>query len=159
MTTEQLLAVKCGDRVWIGTCSVPRSSGVRTVAKTTPTQIVIDWNGDGKYLPRFHRGDERRAGYQIGSSIWNQSKISGVATKAECAAWDDEQRVKQEAEQLRQKKEQQRAAKQAELSALFAGLEADAEIDQRNGSVRLALYGLSQVKVRWIAARLAEVKS
>src|ERR1700679_2613589 len=71
-------SLKAGDRVWVGKNRSDRGS-IRTVFKTTQTQIVLDWNGNGSYLPRY-----RMDGYRIGGGMFSEH-ISGVATKEKCA--------------------------------------------------------------------------
>lgn len=108
-----LLKIKAGDRVWIGWWSHERADGLRTVTEVTPTQIVIDWSGSG-YLKRF----KRESGYERGGGI--QSKhISGVATKAECAAYDEQHAANRKESERRRAEEKLREERRDRLTAEF----------------------------------------
>lgn len=80
--------VKAGDRVkmlfYLGSARGQFTRIVR-VHHVTPTQIILDLNGNGSYLPRYNRS----TGFCLGSRFTDY--IGGVATKEECLEWDTAQ--------------------------------------------------------------------
>jgi hypothetical protein len=87
-TARPLATIKAGDRVWVGNYRSPRFSGIKAVSRLTPTQVIIDWHGNGKYEKRYKRGDAKSTAlYCVGGSTMGDF-VSGIATESEYAAWD-----------------------------------------------------------------------
>ena len=110
--------LKAGDRVWVGKLYSDGSGRqIKTIAKVTTTQIVIDWNGNGGYCPRYRKG----GGYAIGGGRFADN-ITGLATSDECAAWDAKQERERKAAQVKADAE---AAIESKRSRLYQEFRSD----------------------------------
>ena len=142
--------IKATDRVWIGSPRAERRYGLKTVLKVTPTQIVIDWNGNGLSLPRF----KRESGCEIGKS-WMPNRITGIGTKSECGAFDLAAQMERESAMAKVAADAAREALRVELSGLFTGGHVeDEQWDDRIGFT-LSFHGLTEQAIRGIAVKLA----
>ncbi len=149
--------IKSGDRVWVGTERYGTKS-IRIVSRVTPTQIVIDWNGNGSYLTRYKRDN----GYAIGAG-YLRDNIMRVATPAQCAKWDAKQLAEQEAREREEARQQALESIRLELAALFGdsatvSKEQWGNEDMRSGKWTVEFHFLTEDGVRELAARWAKAK-
>jgi hypothetical protein len=149
---NDLASIKAGDRAWVGSHYGERNSGIRQVKKVTPTQIVIDWNNNGgSYVVRF----KRDSGYEIAGG-WFPKRITGIATKSECAKFDAEQLAAKLAREAKDKVEAARAALRTELEALF-DTPVNISVDRnQDDTFRLEFCDLTADRIREIAKILKE---
>lgn len=111
--TTHISYMKAGDRVWLGTNRYGPHE-IRTITRVTPTQIVIDWNGNGSYLVRFRRDNGRRiAGGYLAHDILR------AATPSQCADWDAKQAALEENRRNKEQQEEALETLRLELAALF----------------------------------------
>ena len=160
--------IKAGDRVWVGSNNYgTRNQGIKAVASVTPTLIRLDWSGNGGHLVEFHRkaGAYTIQGNQRCAS-WNVNKITDIATKAECAAWDAEQLAAKLAKEAKEKADKERDALRAALAGMFV-FEGIASLDTVNicneswndrKGFTLELHGLTEERIREIAELLKGTK-
>ena len=144
--------IKAGDRVWIGSHYGQRHYGIRLVEKVTPKQIVVNWHNDGgSYRKRY----KRDSGSEIAGG-WRAKRITGIATKSECAKFDAEQRAMKLASEAKEKADSDRAALRTELEAMFATPTNVSDGYNNDGTFRLELVGLTAGRIREIAKILEE---
>lgn len=104
--------IKKGDKVWIGQAQWPCSEGIKEITRVTPTLLMV---GDGKQnWDRFYR----LTGFQVGRST-RASYISGIATRAEIAAYEAAELRKKELTREKDRQEKVIADLLLELNSLF----------------------------------------
>jgi hypothetical protein len=144
--------LKAGDRVWVGKLYSDGSGlSLKSVAKVTPTQIVIDWNGNGRYLTRYKKDE----GWPIGAGVFAAS-IFGLATPTECARWDAKQERERQAERAKADAEAATEKKRLELNGLFAApdpvhKEQWGNSAERAGKWTVEFHNLTEDQVRQLA--------
>jgi len=119
--SRTLKEIKVGDRVWISARYGGGDKGeIKTVKRLTPTQIILD--GAYEQYNRYQRGKPSRYNgheptyYGIGMS---SGAITGLATKAECKAWDADVAKQREAQEEAKRKRSADEARAVELQALL----------------------------------------
>lgn len=153
--SRTLAEIKVGDRVWISAKWGGSDKGeIKTVKRLTSTQIILD--GQYEQYNRYQRGKKSRYGdeltyYGIGRS---DGRITGIATRDECARWDAEQDRKRQAQA---EAEAQRKADKALCAELQSLLPEKASVSgpYRNtwGEWRINIYA-TEAEVREVATRL-----
>jgi hypothetical protein len=145
-----LTDIRAGDRVWTGTYRHPRSGGIKYVVKLTPTQVLV------QATPLYQERYKRAASLDMLFSLGGSGVISGIATPAECKAWDAALAEKEEAERLKEidieQLERRRTALNTEIGQ-YGGFVSQA-FDQSGDKWELAFSSLTADQVRQIAAAL-----
>jgi hypothetical protein len=138
MSEKKLANIEVGSRVWLADYYGERRRDLKTVAKLTPTQIVLD-NGW-----RYYRSN----GYAIGRSLY---KIIAAATPEECARHDAERAEEKRAEAERRAESEAREAKHIELNDLFGeNVHVQSTHTNEAGEWQVCMY-LSEEGVRKLA--------
>jgi hypothetical protein len=108
--SRPLTDIRAGDRVWVGVYSRPRSHGIRTVARLTPTLVIVQTTPtyEERYKRAFIPGMLHNAG--------GRGVISGIATPAECEAWDAAVAEQDGATRLKEIAEEQLESRRAALN-------------------------------------------
>lgn len=133
MSCEKL---KAGDRVWMMSPFGRGKSEIKTVHKTTRTQVVIDVNGDGSYLRRYNM-----EGYLLGKHLWSEH-IGPLATPQECASWDAQQERKRIQANIAYESRQATERQRVHLCGLFSA--------DNNAEVSTESYGSERERAdRW----------
>ena len=144
--------LKAGDRVWVGKLYSDGSGlSLKTVARVTPTQIVIDWNGNGRYLTRY----KKDGGWAIGMGMFAEH-IFGLAESNECAQWDAKRERERQAAQDKADAEAAAEKKRLELNGLFAApdlvhKEQWGNAAERAGKWTVEFHNLTEDQVRQLA--------
>jgi len=167
MDRKQLADIAVGDRVWVTNSHGYHRERIQTVARLTPTLIILDeWYSGGakSEFNRYRRGKPSRYGgkpsYRQISSGMFASSIESVATAAECAKWDAEQSQKATEETARKRERARVDALARELSALFGEAGGVSESHYAEpGSERwcVTFYSLSEPEVRALAVQAKAV--
>ena len=151
--------LKVGDRVWVGKLYSDGSGlSLKTVARVTTTQIVIDWNGNGRYLTRY----KKNGGWRIGGEVLS-GNITRLATPAECAAWAAREERQRLAAKSKADKEAALEAKRLELDVLFPGTHSNVTAEQwgsergQAGKWTVEFHYLTEEQVRMVARIYQEV--
>lgn len=150
MTDFSFLGV--GDKVWaIPTKHTTVHRIVCKVSRITKATLVLDWFGDGSYMPRFYRIN----GYEVGGG----GKIEGLAGPDEIARWEQSKAQKRADDD---KREAIRAAKENtrnSLLALFhnnAIVEKDEWSDPLHEKWSVTINNLDETRVRSLAEVLKQ---
>ncbi len=142
--TKTLEQLEVGDKVWVGSVTLPRQD-VRTVAKLTPAQIVLD--NDDRY-----RRDNRR-----GIGVTFRPRITAVATAEDVVRWQAERAEATRAAEERRRRLDEREARRRELCDLFGdSAVVDVSDGQRPGEWMVTVYG-SEDNVQRLAEMLKAV--
>ena len=145
--------LKAGDRVWVGKLYSDGSGlSLKTVARVTPTQIVIDWNGNGRYLTRY----KKDGGWAIGGGMLAEH-IFRLAESNECAQWDAKRERERQAAQAEADAEAALKAKRLELDGLFRSEHVSVDTEswgtesERTGKWTVEFHCLTEDQVRQLA--------
>lgn len=135
--------IKAGDQVWLESGNFRT---IKTVAKTTRIYIII---GEGKTRQMYERLNGRPHGYASGH-------ITGVATPAEIAQWEEDRARVTLAHQMRAQAELERDNVRRELTALLPYFRVESGDDSKLWN--LVLVDRTEEQIREIAAALKGVQ-
>lgn len=158
--SKQLKDIAVGDRVWVCSSISHKPERIQTVARLTPTLIILDGHytgGASCEFNRYHRGKKSRysdhLSYSQTSNLSWRSEILSIATADECAKWDAKQAAKAEADAAFQRERKAKEEKRNELSALFSD---HINVSESGDSWDVTVYGLTEEQVKRLAAILNE---
>jgi hypothetical protein len=142
-------AIKAGDRVWIGRDETSADKHLTTVARITPTQIIVDWHGTGSYFRKYTR--DRGLPIPKSYAAW---RVLRLATISECVEWEAAQRAAKKAAQRKLEAEEQAKGKRQALQDLFT---VDVSVGHEvNGKRSVEFFDLTDEQVRELARKVKE---
>jgi hypothetical protein len=146
---EWLMNLKAGDRVW--TVSGYQAA-IRTITRVTPTQILIDWHGNGSLILRYRRDD--------GHAIGGGSCILRATSSADCAAWDEKMELdrRNKDEQMREKEEKetlrQKLLNEFRSDSVEVSEESWGNKSERENQWEVTFHKLTEKQVRILAMQI-----